>query len=414
MTCSSSRRVVVTGLGLVTPLGLNTQQTWESLLAGVSGLDRISSFNPEGYASQVAGEIKDFEPGNVIEPKELKKMDRFIQLGMVASHEAVAQAGLDGLSDEAKARTGVILGSGVGGLSEIERSVQTLHERGPKRISPFFIPAVLINLLPGHVSMKYGFTGPNFSPVSACATGAHAVGLAFESVRRGEADVIVAGGAEGTVCPISVAGFAASRALSTSYNETPQAASRPFDAARDGFVIAEGAGVMVLEEYEHAKARGADVLAEIVGFGQSGDAYHMTTPSPDGAGAGRAMQAALGQAQVNADQVTYVNAHATSTPAGDEIESGAIERLFGDKVTVSAPKSMTGHMLGAAGSAEAAFCVLSLMHQQVHPTLNLETPGDNCNLDYVPHTARDLKVSYALNNSFGFGGANASLLFKKV
>ncbi len=412
--------VVVTGMGLVTPFGLGVDTAWNALTNGVSGISRISHFDPEGFACQIAGQVPGAESdhGYVaddwFDKKEQKKLGRFIQLGMVAAEEAVKQAGLESISDvQMQERIGVVLGSGVGGLPEIEETCQTLSNKGPRRVSPFFIPSMLVNLLPGHVSMKYGFKGPNSSVVSACATGAHSIGVAKRMIEDGEADIVVAGGAEACICPSAVAGFASAKALSTSYNETPEKACRPFDDGRDGFVMSEGAGVMVVESLESAEKRGAQVLAVLAGFGQSGDAYHMTSPHPEGDGGRRATLAAIEDAGLKAQDVQYVNAHATSTPMGDTIESKSIESVFGQDILVSSTKSMTGHSLGATGAWEAIFSVMAIQTSLVPPTINLENISEGCNLDYVQGKAREVAVSAALSNSFGFGGTNASLLFKK-
>ena len=410
----SKRRVVVTGIGAISPLGVGADATWAGLLAGRNGIGKITRFDASEFSCQIAGEVKDFNPDDFIDRKEQKKMDLFIQYGYAASIEAVQDAGLEDVSDALAERIAVVLGSGIGGLPEIERTYDILKERGPRRVSPFFIPSILTNLLSGQVSIKYGFKGPNLCTVTACATGAHSIGSAMRMIQYGEIDAAVAGGAEASICPSAMAGFASAKALSKGYNDDPAHACRPFDENRDGFVMSEGAGVLVLEEMEHAKARGAKIYAEIAGFGQTGDAYHMTSPSADGEGGARAINLALKDAAMNADEVGYVNAHATSTPAGDAIESGSIERVFGNKITVSATKSMTGHMLGAAGGLEAAICALSMRDQKIAPTINLENPSEGCNLDYTPHTARDLQHNASLSNSFGFGGTNASLIFKKV
>lgn len=409
----SKRRVVVTGLGLVTPWGVGTQKSWEGALAGLSGIRRISHFDPTDFASQVAGEVPDFDADAILSSKDQKKMDRFIQLGLQAGDEAMQMAGLnpEEMTEEERQKASVFLGSGVGGLPEIEATAAVLSERGPRRVSPFFIPAVLTNLLAGQASMRYRFEGPNFCPVSACASGSHAIGYALRSIQSGESNIVLAGGAEACVCGSAVAGFAAARALSTGFNATPQKASRPFDAQRDGFVIAEGAGVLVLEELEHAKARGANILAELKGFGQTSDAYHMTSPREDGAGVKRAMQQAVADAGLTPEDVQYVNPHATSTPAGDVTESKAIEDVFGKNIVLSATKSMIGHSLGAAGAIEAALCVLSVKNQKIHPTINLENLSEGCDLDYVREGARSMQLKNVVSNSFGFGGTNATLLF---
>lgn len=410
-----NRRVVITGMGVVTPLGVGVATTWQHLMAGTSGVRRIQSFDATDYASQVAGEVPGFDPNSFLNFKDQKKMDRFIQLGILAADEAVAQAGLQNVQDEALLnRIGVMLGSGVGGLPAIEETHKTLMERGPKRVSPFFIPSLLINMISGQVSIRYRFRGPNSSVSTACATGAHAIGDSMKIIQRGAADVMVAGGAEACVCPLAVGGFSAMRALSSRYNDNPAAASRPFDKDRDGFIIAEGAGVVVLEEYEHAKKRGATIIAEVAGYGMSGDGWNMTLSPEDGIGQKLALQAALADAGLNPDQVQYVNAHATSTLAGDDIESQVLEAIFGPKIVVSSTKSMTGHMLGAAGGVEAIFTALSVQRGEVPPTINLHNPSDNCRLDYVPHTGRHMPITAAVNNSFGFGTTNAALVMKKV
>ena len=416
------RRVVVTGLGLVTPLGCGVNPSWNHLIAARSGLSAITRIDVSDIPARVAGQVPRegeyaFDPDDYIEPKEQKKMDDFIHFGMGAASQAVEDSGWKPTDEESLERTGVLIGSGIGGLQLIESSVLTLKEKGPKRISPFFIPACLINLVSGQVSIKYGFKGPNHSVVTACSTGAHAIGDAGRLIAFGDADVMVAGGAEATICRIGLAGFAAARALSTSYNDTPEKASRPWDKGRDGFVMGEGAGCVVLEEYEHAKKRGAKIYAELVGYGLSGDAYHITAPTADGNGGYRAMQAALKRAGLNTDQVDYVNAHGTSTPLGDEIELGAVKRLFGDaayKLSMSSTKSSIGHLLGAAGAVEAIFSILSITNNIVPPTLNLENPSDGCDIDLVPLKAKERKVDVALSNSFGFGGTNASVVFKRV
>lgn len=408
------RRVVVTGLGLVTPVGMGVENTWEALCAGKSGVSKITRFDTEGYACQIAAEVKDYDPTEYFNTKELKKYDRFIQYGMIAADEAIAQAGLANVEDESLLeRIGVQLGSGIGGMPMMGEAQTTIDSRGPRRVSPFFIPAILINLLPGQVSIKYKFKGPNVSSVSACASGAHAIGDAMRMIQFGDADVMVAGAAEAAICEMGIAGFAAAKTLSTR-NDEPERASRPFDKDRDGFVMGEGAGVMILEEYEHAKARGANILCELAGFGMSGDGYHMTTPALDGSGGRRAMEAALKGSGLKVEDIAHVNAHATSTPTGDGIETGAIKQLFGNKIVVSATKSMTGHLLGAAGSTEAVYTALSVMKDMVPPVLNLENRSEDCDLDYVTGQARSMKVDAALSNSFGFGGTNASLIFKKV
>lgn len=417
------RRVVVTGLGLVTPLGSGVEYVWKRLLASHSGLGSITKFGTEDMPARVAGEVPfGSEPGqfNVdehIPVKDQKKMDDFIHFAMGAADQAIADSGWKPTDDEGMERTGVMIGSGIGGLPSIERTVQLIAEKGWKRVSPFFIPASLINLTSGQVSIKYSFKGPNHSVVTACSTGAHAIGDAARLVMLGDADVMVAGGAEATICKTGIAGFTAARALSTGYNDTPAKASRPWDKGRDGFVMGEGSGVVVLEEYEHAKKRGAKIYAEIVGYGLSGDAYHITAPTSDGSGGFRAMQAALKRAGLNVSDIDYINAHGTSTPLGDEIELGAVKRLFGDaayQLSMSSTKSSIGHLLGAAGAVEAIFSILAIRDQVAPPTLNLDDPSDGCDIDLVPHQPKQRKIRAALSNSFGFGGTNASVIFKQI
>ena len=419
------RRVVVTGFGLVTPLGLDAPKTWQRLVAGESGLGPITRFDASDLPCKVAAQVnvvgekasnnyEAFDPTRYIAPKEIKKMDVFIHLAMAAAQEAVGMAGWQPATDEARERTGVLIGSGIGGLNEIYEASILLKERGPRRISPFFIPSALINLASGQVSIKYGFRGPNHAVVTACSTGAHAIGDAARLIQFDDADVMIAGGAEASICRIGVAGFAAARALSTGFNDSPQRASRPWDKARDGFVMGEGAGVVVLEEYEHARRRGATIYAEIVGYGLSGDAHHITAPAEDGNGGFRAMRAALKRAQLNVEDIDYINAHGTSTPLGDEIELGAVKRLFGAhayKLSMSSTKSAIGHLLGAAGAVEAIFSILAVRDGVVPPTLNLDDPSEGCDIDLVPYKAKERKVKRALSNSFGFGGTNASLIF---
>ncbi len=417
------RRVVVTGLGLVTPLGCGVETTWDNLLNARSGLSAITLCDVSDMPARVAGEVKrgtgagEFNVDDWVAPKEQKKMDDFIHFAMAAATMAVQDSGWAPGAEEDKQRTGVMIGSGIGGLHAIEETVLMMKEKGPKRVSPFFIPACLINLASGQVSIKFGFKGPNHSVVTACSTGAHAIGDASRLIAFGDADVMVAGGAEATICRIGMAGFAAARALSTSYNDTPTEASRPWDKGRDGFVMGEGAGIVVLEEYEHAKKRGAKIYAEIGGYGLSGDAYHITAPSPEGDGGFRGMQNALRNAKLDVSDVDYINAHGTSTPLGDEIELGAVKRLFGEhayKLSMSSTKSAIGHLLGAAGAVEAVFSILALRDQVAPPTLNLRDPSDGCDIDLVPLEAKPRKINVALSNSFGFGGTNASVVFKKV
>ncbi|MGE5361757.1 MAG: beta-ketoacyl-ACP synthase II [Bacteroidales bacterium] len=409
-----SRRVVVTGIGLVSSLGIGTEENWQALLAGKSGIARITRFDPTAFASQIAGEVKGFDPLKFVEKKEVKKIDVFIQYAIAASQFAVDDAGLK-VTPETGDRVGVFIASGIGGFSTIEREHETLLRDGPKRISPFFIPSAIINLAAGQVSIRFGAKGPNSATCTACSASAHAVGDATEIIRRGDADAMIAGGSEAAITPMGVGGFAAMRALSTR-NAEPERASRPFDKDRDGFVIGEGSGVIVLEALEVAQARGARIYAEVVGYGMSADAFHITAPSEDGDGAIRAMRMALRKAGVTPEQVSYVNAHGTSTPYNDKLETLAIKACFGEhayKLAISSTKSMTGHVLGAAGGLEAGISALAVYHQQVPPTINQDTPDPECDLDYVPWKCRALPIEYALSNSFGFGGTNAALLFKR-
>ncbi|HEY7852417.1 MAG TPA: beta-ketoacyl-ACP synthase II [Caulobacteraceae bacterium] len=427
----ADRRVVITGIGLVTPLGWGREISWKRILAGQSGAGRISAFDPADYACQVACEVPRvdgrgggsadmegaFDPEQVLSAKELRRVDDFILYAIAAADEAVKDSGWTPEDDHGRERTGVIIGSGIGGLGTIEETAIELHEKGPRRISPFFIPSALINLASGHVSIRHGFKGPNHSVVTACATGAHAVGDASRFIRSGDADVMVAGGAEAAVCTLGIAGFVACRALSTGFNETPQRASRPYDRDRDGFVMGEGAGILVLEEYEHAKARGAKIYAEVKGYGLSGDAYHITAPASDGDGGFRAMRAALAHAGLEPGAIDYINAHGTSTPLGDEIELRAVERLLGpqaSKVVMSSTKSEIGHLLGAAGAVEAAFTALAIRDQMAPPTINLDNPSVDTPIDLAPFQARKLPIRAALSNSFGFGGTNAALVLTQI
>lgn len=419
------RRVVVTGLGLVTPLGGDVKSSWSAILAGQSGAGTITRFDPEGYSCTIACEVKNgdgtggtFDASRRVDPKVQRQVDLFIVFGIDAAGQALEDAGWDQLTVEQQLRTGVLMGSGIGGLPGIEKESVNLHLKGPRRVSPHFVHGRLINLISGQVSIKYKLRGPNHAVVTACSTGAHAIGDAARLIQWGDADVMVAGGAESAICPLGIAGFAQARALSTSYNDAPHKASRPYDKGRDGFVMGEGAGAVVLEEYEHAKARGARIYGEIIGYGLSGDAYHVTAPAEDGDGAFRAMQAAFARAGLSPHDIDYVNAHGTSTPLGDEIELGAVRRLFGDAigtVSISSTKSAIGHLLGAAGAVEAIFALLAMRDQIVPPTLNLDDPSDNClGVDLVPHTAKARSVKAVLSNSFGFGGTNASLIFRAV
>ena len=422
------KRVVVTGMGIVSPFGIGVGRNWDSLIAGKSGLGKIDHFDTTDYASKIAGVVPKttddnptdgfFNPNLFVPPKDQRKMDPFIIYGIAAAEEAINDSGWKPESDEDRERTGVLVGSGIGGLTTMYESATTLLERGPRRLSPFCIPAMLINLASGHISIRHGFKGPNHSVVTACSTGAHAIGDSARLIALGDADVMVAGGAEAAVTPLGVGGFGAARALSTSYNDDPTAASRPFDEGRDGFVIAEGAGVVVLEEYEHAKARGAKIYAEVIGYGLSGDAYHITTPAEDGDGGFRAMRAALKRAEINPEDVDYINAHGTSTPVGDGIECTAVKRLFAnalDTLSMSSTKSAIGHLLGAAGAVEAIYSIKAIETGILPPTLNLENVSEPCKgLDLVPKKAKEKKVTTVLSNSFGFGGTNASLVMRAV
>lgn len=418
------RRVVVTGLGMVSPLGVGHRRNWERLINGDSGIKAITHIEVADLPSKVAGVIPrgdgegEFNADKFVSPKEQRKMDDFIVYALAAATEAVADSGWKPETDEQRERTGVMIGSGIGGLPAMMDGAITLHEKGPRRISPFFIPQCLINEASGHVSIQYGFKGPNHAVVTACSTGAHAIGDAARLIMWDDADVMVAGGAEGAICRLGLAGFSAMKALSTSYNDTPEKASRPYDKGRDGFVMGEGAGVVVLEEYEHAKKRGATIYAEVVGYGLSGDAYHLAAPAEDGNGGFRSMRMALKRAGMNPEDIGYVNAHGTSTPLGDEIELGAVRRLFGaamDGVAMSSTKSAIGHLLGAAGAVEAIYSIKAMNHGVVPPTLNLEDPSDSCvGVNLVPKQAQERKVRAVLSNSFGFGGTNATLIFKAV
>ncbi len=410
----SKRRVVVTGLGIVSPVGNNVADAWGNILAGKSGAAPITAFDVSDFSVRFAATVKDFDVSPYISPKEAKKMDTFIHYGIAAACQAIDDAGLEVTEANAE-RIGVAIGSGIGGLPGIEKTHESYMNSGPRRISPFFVPSCIINMISGNLSIKYGIKGPNIAIVTACTTGTHNIGDAGRIIAHGDADVMIAGGAEMATCPTGLGGFAAARALSTR-NDDPQAASRPWDAERDGFVLGDGAGVLVLEEYEHAKARGARIYAELAGYGMSGDAYHMTLPPEGGEGAMRCMRIALRDAGLNPDQVDYINAHGTSTPAGDKAETDAVKNTFGDhahKLAVSSTKSMTGHLLGAAGGVEAVFSVLAIADQTAPPTINLDNPDPECDLDYVPHTAREMKIDVALSNSFGFGGTNGTLLFRR-
>lgn len=416
------RRVVVTGIGMVSPLGCGVATSWSRLINGASGISALESADFEDLPARIAGQVAFgsaeenlFDPDLIMPPKDQRKIDRFILFGIAAGQEAIEDAGWLPSDEEAQNRTGILIGSGIGGLVAISDTAVLLKERGPRRVSPFFIPSALINLVSGQLSIKYGFRGPNHAVVTACATGSHAIGDAARLIQYDDADVMIAGGSEAAVCRIGMAGFAAARALSTNFNDAPEQASRPWDKGRDGFVMGEGAGVVVLEELEHARARGAKIYAEVVGYGLSGDAHHITAPAADGNGGMRAMAAALKRAQLSPDAIDYINAHGTSTPLGDEIEFGAVKRLFGaasEKLSMSSTKSAVGHLLGAAGAVEAVFSILAMRDNVVPPTLNLTDPSDECvGIDLVPLHARERPVNAVLSNSFGFGGTNASLIF---
>jgi 3-oxoacyl-[acyl-carrier-protein] synthase II len=408
----NKRRVVITGIGMISPLGIGNEPTWQGLIAGRSGIDRITKFDASNFPCKIAGEVRGFDPESWIEKKEVKKSDTFIHYGIAASQMAVDDAGLD-MSNEDGDRVGVIIGSGIGGLPLIEEMHQKMLERGPGRISPFFIPGLIVNLAAGQVSIRFGARGPNSAPATACATGAHAIGDAVKIIRHDDADVMIAGGSEAVITPLAVGGFAAMRALSTR-NDEPQRASRPWDLGRDGFVMGEGAGIVILEERERALARGAKIYCEITGYGMSSDAYHITSPAEDGGGMMRVMQRALKDAGLEPQQIEYINAHGTSTPVGDKTETIAIKRVFGEhayKLMVSSTKSMTGHLLGAAGGLESAITALAVKHGTIPPTINYETPDPECDLDYVPNTPRQKQLTHAMSNSFGFGGTNATLIF---
>jgi len=411
----TKRRVVVTGLGMLSPLGLSVDKTWTRLLAGESGIGEITHFDCSEYSTRFAGQINDFDPQEYIDKKEAKKMDRFIQLGIAAGKQALADSGLAVTADNAH-RVGVAIGSGIGGLEQIEQNHVKLMNSGPRRVSPFFVPSTITNMISGFLSIMEGLKGPNLNIVTACTTGVHNIGVAARTIAYGDADAMLAGGAEATITPLGIAGFAAARALSAR-NDAPQQASRPWDKDRDGFVMGEGAGVVMLEEYESAVARGATIYAELVGFGMSGDAYHMTSPPENGEGAAASMVNAINDAQIEPEKIGYINAHGTSTPAGDIAEVSAVKGVFGEhahNLLVSSTKSMTGHLLGAAGSVEAIFTVLALRDKMAPPTINLDNPGEGCDLDFVAHKAKGFEEDYALCNSFGFGGTNGSLIFKRL
>ncbi len=409
-----SRRVVVTGIGLVTAIGTGTEECWQAILKGKNGIERITQFDASAFSCQIAGEVKNFDPAKYIEKKEIKKMGRFIQFAIAATEFAVADSGFH-VTPETEEMVGVYIGSGIGGFDVIEREHRNYLEHGPRRISPFFIPATIVNLASGYVSIRTGAKGPNSATATACTTSAHAVGDSFRIIQHGDADAMICGGAEACITPMGIGGFAAMRALSTR-NDQPEHASRPFDRDRDGFVVGEGAGILILEELEFAKARGARILAEVVGYGMSADAHHVTSPPENGDGAFRVMRNSLRDAKIGPEQIDYINAHGTSTPLGDRIETIAIKRCFGEfapKIAVSSTKSMTGHLLGGAGALEAGITVLAIRDQIAPPTTNYENPDPDCDLDYVPNRARPRKIDYALSNSFGFGGTNGALIFKR-
>lgn len=410
----NKRRVVITGLSMITPLGIGVKGSWESLIAGRSGIKRITQFDSSNFPTKIAGEVQDFNPEDYIEYKEIKKMDRFIHFAIAATKMAIDDSGLR-ITDSNAEKVGVIVGSGIGGLRAIEHYHSVLLEKGPRRITPFFIPMLVINLASGQISIRFGAKGPNSAVATACATGSHSIGDAYKIIQRGDADAMIAGGTEAVITPLGIGGFNAMKALSTR-NDEPEKASRPFDIDRDGFVMGEGAGIVILESLESALDRGAKIYAEIVGYGMTADAYHITSPVPDGEGAARCMKMALKDGNVDASEVDYINAHGTSTKYGDEIESKAIKTVFGEhayKIAVSSTKSMTGHLLGAAGGVEAVVSVLSIYNDIIPPTINLDKLDPECDLDYVPYKSRKITVNYALSNSFGFGGTNACLLFKK-
>jgi len=410
-----SRRVAVTGVGLVSPLGIGTHENWEALKAGRSGIGPITRFDASQYPVRIAGEVKGFDPSLYVSKKDIKKMDSFILYGMGATHYAIEDAGFQ-ITPENAERVAVVIGSGIGGLPLIESQHRRVWEGGPDRFSPFFIPGLIANMTAGQVSIKYGAKGPNLATVTACTTGAHAIGEAYRMIQYGDADAAITGGTEAVITPLAVGGFSAMRALSTR-NDEPQRASRPWDKGRDGFVIGEGAGILLLEEWDAAAARGADIYAEMVGYGMSGDAYHISAPSEDGDGPARVMINTLRDAEIDGDQIDYINAHGTSTPMGDRVETIAVKRVFGDrakKIAISSTKSMTGHLLGAAGGLEMGILALTVKHGVIPPTINYEEPDPECDLDYVPNVAREVNVRYALSNSFGFGGTNGCLILKKV
>ena len=409
------RRVVITGVGLLTAVGNGTEETWRCLLQGASGVGPITRFDSSRFPTRIAAEVKAFDPAMYMEKKDVKKMDTFVQYAVAAAEFAMKDAGLNRFEGEAAERAGAIIGSGIGGFTTIESEHETLLRQGPRRVSPFFIPSSIINMAAGQVSIRFGARGPNSAPCTACSSGTHAVGDSFRLLQHGDADIIITGGSEAAISPLAIAGFDALKALSTR-NDEPTKASRPFDLERDGFVLGEGAGILILEELNHARARGARIYAELAGYGMSADAYHMTAPSPDGDGAGRAIGATLRDAGIDPTEVDYINAHGTSTPQNDRTETLAIHKIFGahaPKLAISSSKSMIGHLLGAAGAVEAVICALSIRDQIIHPTINRETPDPECDLDYVPDAARQVPIRYALSNSFGFGGTNACILLRR-
>lgn len=411
----SGRKVVITGLGIISPVGIGVDNAWSNIVAGKTGIARITRFDPAEFASQIAGEVKSFDVNQYLSAKEARRMDLFIHYGLAAAVEAIADAGIEAMPENAE-RIGVNIGSGIGGLPLIEGTHNQFLHGGARKITPFFIPGTIINMISGNLSIMYGFKGPNLAIVTACSTATHCIGSSARMIEYGDADIMIAGGAESTVTPLAIGGFSAARALSCR-NDDPGTASRPWDKGRDGFVLGEGAGILVLEEYEHAKARGARIYAELAGFGMSADAYHMTAPREDGEGAARCMLSAIRNAKLNVDQIDYINAHGTSTPLGDLAETIAVKRCFGDqakKVAMSSTKSMTGHLLGAAGGVEAVFSTLGIHHQVAPPTINIFEIDSTCDLDYVPNTARDMKIDAVLSNSFGFGGTNGTLAFKRI
>jgi len=410
----TKRRVVITGIGIVSPVGLDLDQNWANIVAGNSGIDQINNFDASGYPSTIAGEVRDLDINDYLPPKDARRMDRFIQLGMIAGIQAVEDAGIE-VTEKNGERIGVHIGSGIGGLDSIESTTLVLHNKGVRRVSPFYVPGSIINMISGNLSIKYGLKGPNLAMVTACSTATHAIGDAGRMIEYGDVDVMVAGGAEAPVTPTGVAGFGNAKALSFR-NDDPKGASRPWDMERDGFVISEGAGVVVLEELEHAKTRGAQIYAELVGFGMSGDAHHMTSPAEGGEGAARCMNNAMRNAGINSDDIDYINAHGTSTPLGDAAETRAVKASFGDrakKIALSSTKSMTGHLLGAAGGIETIFTAMAIQKQIAPPTINLDNPDPKCDLDYVPNSAREMDIKYALSNSFGFGGTNGTLVLRR-